>query len=186
MSLAQIHQCPHACQVLERARPWAAVGPVSAARQHQRAGAVQFAGVCIARRSAGFSLIEVMVAILILGIALAGLVHGITIALGSSKESEWQTTAVLFAQGKIEELRAEGGIKTGEDEGDCGSDLPLYRWKQTISATEIDGLHNVEVVVENSRTGRAICDLRTLLFEIPDATTKDKVPKSKISGRDAR
>ena len=132
-----------------------------------------------ARRAAGFSLIEVMVAILILGIALTGLVHGITTALGSSKESEWQTTAMLFAQGKIEELRAEGGITAGMDEGDCGSELPLYRWKQTLSATEIDGLLNVEVVVENARTGQAICDLRTLLFEVPGETDKSKDAKTR-------
>ena len=128
---------------------------------------------------AGFSLIEVMVAILILGIALAGLTHGITTALGSSKESEWQTTAALFAQGKIETVRAEGGIKDGEDDGECGPGLKIYRWKQTISATDIDGLHNVEVVVENSQTGQAIYDLRTLLFEAPASADKGKDAKSK-------
>ena len=124
--------------------------------------------------NAGFSLIEVMVAILILGIALAGLTHGITTALGSSKESELQTIAALFAQGKIELLRAEGGLKDGEDEGDCGAGLQLYRWKQTIAATDIEGLHNVEVVVENSQNGQAIYELQTLLFEpLEDSTTNE-------------
>jgi len=128
---------------------------------------------------AGFSLIEVMVAILILGIALAGLTHGITTALGSSKDSEWQTTAALFAQGKIETVRAEGGLVDGEDKGDCGTGLSMYRWKQTISATDIDGLHNVAVVVENSRTGAAIYELQTMLFEVPDNATTDKAGKGK-------
>lgn len=136
--------------------------------------------------NAGFSLIEVMVAILILGIALAGLTHGISTALGSSKDSEYQTTAVLFAQGKIEELRATPGIKDGSDEGSCGAGLDLYRWKQTITATELDGLHDVEVVVENSRTGQAICDLRTLLFEVPADTGKGKDAKSKKKGSGGR
>ena len=36
-----------------------------------------------------------------------GLSQGVTLALTSSKESELQTVAALFAQGKIEELRAE-------------------------------------------------------------------------------
>ena len=56
--------------------------------------------------NAGFSLVEVMVAILILGIALVGLTQGITTALSSSKESELQTVAALFAAGQIETLRA--------------------------------------------------------------------------------
>ena len=129
-----------------------------------------------------------MVAILILGIALAGLTHGIGTALGSSKDSEWQTTAVLFAQGKIEELRATPGIKDGSDEGDCGAALKLYRWKQTVTATDLDGLHDVEVVVENSSSGQQICTLRTLLFEVPASTDagKGKDAKSNKPGSGGR
>ena len=123
------------------------------------------------RHNAGFSLIEVVVAILVLGIALVGLTEGITTALGSSKESELQTTAALFAAGRIEELRAAKGLIDGEREGDCGEGLALYRWKQSIRGAGIDGLHEVAVVVENARSGRSIYELRTLLFQLPEEPT---------------
>ena len=132
--------------------------------------------------NAGFSLVEVMVAILILGIALVGLTQGITTALSSSKESELQTVAALFAAGQIETLRAEKDLTDGTTDGDCGATLPLYRWKQTISPTDIDGLHDVDVRVENSRTGAAIYELETLLFQIPDDSsgkTKSVKPNTK-------
>jgi len=132
--------------------------------------------------NAGFSLVEVMVAILILGIALVGLTQGITTALSSSKESELQTVAALFAAGQIETLRAEKDLTDGKTDGDCGAGLPLYRWKQTISPTDIDGLHDVDVRVENSRTGAAIYELETLLFQIPDDSsgkTKSVKPNTK-------
>jgi prepilin-type N-terminal cleavage/methylation domain-containing protein len=130
--------------------------------------------------NAGFSLVEVMVAILILGIALVGLTQGITTALSSSKESELQTVAALFAAGQIETLRAEKDLTDGTTDGDCGATLPLYRWKQTISPTDIDGLHDVSVQVENSQTGAAIYELETLLFEPPsDASVKPKDSKLK-------
>jgi prepilin-type N-terminal cleavage/methylation domain-containing protein len=133
--------------------------------------------------SSGFSLIEVMVAILILGIALAGLTHGITTALGSSKESELQTTAALFAAGKIETLRAEGGLADGETDGDCGAGLEAYHWKQTISATDTEGLHEVAVIVEKAQNSQEIYELKTLLFEpASDATSKDSKSKTKRSG----
>jgi general secretion pathway protein I len=119
-------------------------------------------------RQSGFSLVEVMVAILILAIAVAGLTGGITTALGSSKESELQTTAALLAAGQIETLRAEGDLTDGETDGDFGQGLPLYRWKQTITASQPDGLHEVDVVVEDARSGKEIYDLKTLLFEAPD------------------
>ena len=131
--------------------------------------------------NAGFSLVEVMVAILILGIALVGLTQGITTALVSSKESELQTTAALFAAGQIELLRAEKDLADGTGNGDCGAVLPLYRWKQTVSPADIGGLHDVDVVVENTQTGVEIYELKTLLFAIPDDSsgkTKKAKPKT--------
>ena len=99
-----------------------------------------------------------MCAILILGIGLVGLTQGITTALRSSKESELQTTAALLAAGRIETLRADGYVTDGKKEGEWGQALDLYRWKQTITSTAIDGLHEVEVVVENTKSGKAIYD----------------------------
>ncbi len=126
------------------------------------------------RHTAAFSLIEVMVAILILGIALTGLVHGITTALASSKESELQTVAALFAQGKIEELRAAQILDNGDENGDCGAVLPLYRWRQSVTSSTLPGLHEVRVVIERAQTSQEIYELRTLLFVPDDDSTSGK------------
>lgn len=122
--------------------------------------------------NAAFSLIEVMIAILVLGVALVALTRGITTALESSKESEQATTAALFAAGQIETLRAEGDLENGETDGDCGAGLKAYRWKQTITDADIDGLHNVDVVVERAQNNQEIYELKTLLFE-PSSDTSD-------------
>jgi len=136
--------------------------------------------------NAGFSLVEVMVAILILGVALVGLTRGITTALDSSKESEQQTTAALFAAGKIETLRAEGGLENGETDGDCGTGLAAYRWKQTIGDADIDGLHDVDVVVERAQDEQEIYELKTLLFvpasDANEKSSTDKNSQSKKKG----
>ena len=117
------------------------------------------------RNLSGFSLVEVMCAILILGIALVGFVQGITTALGSSKESELQTTAALLAAGQIEKLRAEGEIEDGTSDGEWGDDFSNYQWKQTISTTSIKGLYEIDLVVESTPSGKQIYELRTMLFE---------------------
>src|SRR5882672_5058164 len=106
-----------------------------------------------------------MFAILILGIALVGFVQGVTTALGSSKDSELQTTAVFLASGKIEQLRAEGGIEDGVSDGDCGEGFPNYQWKQTITSTSIKGLHQIDLIIESAKSGSQICELHTMLFE---------------------
>jgi prepilin-type N-terminal cleavage/methylation domain-containing protein len=134
-----------------------------------------------ANHHAGFSLVEVMIAIVILGVVLVGLTQGITTALSSSKESEWQTTGALFAAGQIEMLRAEKDLTDGETTGDCGAMLPQYRWKETVSPTDVDGLHSVAVTVENSKTGVLVYELNTLLFEpASDASSQPKDAKAKV------
>ncbi len=120
----------------------------------------------------GFSLVETLCAVLILGIALAGLVQGVTTGLTSSKESERQTVAALLAAGQIESLRAGGDLSDGTTDGDSGEGLELYHWQQTISPTEIAGLHDVTVTIENERLGKPIYELRTLLFEMPDESSR--------------
>src|SRR3954447_9514917 len=101
-------------------------------------------------RRRAFSLVEVMCAILILGIALVGLTQGITTALSSSKESELQTTAALLASGRMEKVRADGYLKDEVTEGEFGEGLDLYSWRQTITSTDINGLHDVEVAILES------------------------------------
>jgi prepilin-type N-terminal cleavage/methylation domain-containing protein len=134
--------------------------------------------ICATHAAGGFSLIEVLCAILILGVAMAGLTRGITTALSSTKESELQTTAALIAAGLVESLRTEGGLLDGETEGSFGGGLALYRWKETVTASRIDGLHEVKVVVQNARSGQTIYELQTMLFE-PTADTKPAKEKDK-------
>jgi prepilin-type N-terminal cleavage/methylation domain-containing protein len=122
----------------------------------------------VLRHNTAFSLVEVLCAIFILGVGLVGLTHGIATALTSSKEAELQTTASLIAAGQIETLRADGFVIEGTTEGSCGEGLSLYRWKQTATKTSLDGLYDIEVVVENSNTGREIYSLRTLMFDPVD------------------
>lgn len=120
--------------------------------------------------SQGFSLVEILCAILVLAVALTAMVQAITTALGSTKESELQTVAALFASGQVETLRAEGDLRDGTKEGDCGEGLSLYQWQQTIAPGGIDGLHDVTVVVQNAKSGKSIYELKTLLFELPDGS----------------
>jgi prepilin-type N-terminal cleavage/methylation domain-containing protein len=119
------------------------------------------------RARAGFSLIEVMCAILILGIGLVGLTHGITTALGSNKDAEIQTAAALLAASQIETLRAEGYVIEGESEGEGDGDLAGYTWAQSVVATQPEGLYEVTVTIRNTGTGAELFELKTMLFDPP-------------------
>jgi len=133
------------------------------------------------RHNGGFSLIEVMCAILIMGVALAALTRGMTTALASSKDSEVQTTVVALAAGQIETLRAGGVLTDDTTEGDFGDNFPRYRWEQTISPGDVDGLHRVEVAVRDSKSGATLYRLTTLLFDsdYPSSSASDAKAKQR-------
>ena len=132
----------------------------------------------------GFSLVEVLCAILILGVGLVGLMQGVTTALSSSKEAEIQTTAALFAAGQMETLRADGFLLEGETDGTCGPDLDAYQWRQTVSRTAIDGLFDVVVVVEHAATGKSIYELETLIFDpLSTSDTGTTAPRDRETER---
>lgn len=119
------------------------------------------------KSDAGFSLIEVMCAILILGVGLVGLTQGITTALSSSKDSEVQSAAALLASGQIETLRAEGYLIAGERGGEGEGTLSNYTWIQTITETQPEGLFEVTVKVQKTSSGEEILELKTMLFDPP-------------------
>jgi type IV pilus modification protein PilV len=139
-------------------------------------------------RRAGFSLIEVMCATVILAVGVVGLTTAMTTALSSSKESELQSTASMIAAGQIETLRAGGFISDGDDEGEFSGGLALYRWKQSIAPTAIDGLHEVTVTVLHAKSGQEIYELKTMLFDPPldkvdeKSKTREKTDEKKKRG----
>lgn len=133
------------------------------------------------RGEGGFSLVEVLCAILLLGLGLAGLMEGITAALGSSKETERQTAAALLAAGQIEQLRAEGFLMEGETEGEGGAGMEAYAWRQTVRETSLEGLYEVTVIVTESADGREIFELKTMLFDPPVLRAPE--PERRKNGR---
>jgi len=139
-----------------------------------------------ATRTHGFSLIEVMCAIVILGIGVTGLTHGLNSAVNSSKETEVQTAAALMAAGQIEMLRADVYVVAGEDEGEGGAGLEQYRWRQSIVETPMGGLFEVTVTVEHVQTGKTIYQLQTMLFDPPTTSTTPPEETQRRNGRRPR
>ncbi|MFN0057969.1 MAG: prepilin-type N-terminal cleavage/methylation domain-containing protein [Planctomycetota bacterium] len=121
-------------------------------------------------RSAGFSLIEVLLSAVILGITMVGLTEGMSQALRSSREMEDHTRAVLLAQAHLEALRAERRLSASERDGEVTDD-PRYRFRERIESTELDGLYHVSLAIELKANRRLLYQLDTLLFEQPFEST---------------
>jgi type IV pilus modification protein PilV len=130
--------------------------------------------VSVRCRLNGFSLIEVLCAILILGIGMVGLTQGLTTALGSSKESELQTGAALIAANRIELLRADGYLVNGREEGEADQGATRFLWEESVTSTDLDGLHEITVTIRTRTSETPVYELRTLLFDPPLASESSR------------
>ena len=104
------------------------------------------------RRSDGFTLLEVVIAVAILALGLVTLLQTQNGNIALVAESERITRATLLAQQHIIELAMGGLPSIGEEAGDFGDqegngELSGYRWTHRIAQTDREKLRRVEVTV---------------------------------------
>jgi general secretion pathway protein I len=92
------------------------------------------------RPDSGFTLLEVMVAVAIMGIVLVSVykMHSQTLAMNT--EARFYTHAPLLAQSKLAELEANSEEEITGDSGDFGENFPGYIWKITAEDINIEAL----------------------------------------------
>jgi len=140
----------------------------------------------LARASAGFSLLEVTVAVLILGFAFAGFTQAMNTSLLSNKDSELLAAASHLAASQVELLRAEPFFSNGTTEGLGTGRLSHYKWRQTVSGTPLAGLHDVAIVVEHATQGQPLFELRTYLFQQPSDSTDPGANRKEAESKEKR
>lgn len=85
----------------------------------------------------GFTLLEVLVAVAVVGTALVVLLRLHLLSLDATLAAQDLTTAVLLAEGKMATFMAQSP-EEGEDEGQFdGPDLERFRWTTSVIEYEI-------------------------------------------------
>jgi len=95
------------------------------------------------KRPAGFTLIEVMVAMAIMAIVLVSVyrMHSQTLTMNTA--NRFYTQAPMLAQGKLAQLETRtSGIFAG-DSGDFGEKFPGYSWNVSVEEVAIEALGEV-------------------------------------------
>lgn len=98
------------------------------------------------KRRRGQSMIEVVVAIALLGTGIAACVACIGSASRAAGSAEEYTAVQLLAREKLAELELRGGPE-GEASGDFGEERPGYGWQTLISPADLPGLQRVRLRV---------------------------------------
>jgi prepilin-type N-terminal cleavage/methylation domain-containing protein len=98
------------------------------------------------RRNAGFTLIEMMVAAIVLAVGIAGALGAISAATRAEGMAEQMHTAVLLARQQLTNTEQNlASLAGGTTNGDFGNDYPGYSWSQDVEAT--DSQYNFQVTM---------------------------------------
>jgi len=109
------------------------------------------------RRCNGFTLIEVMVAMVIAVLALVGVLAAISQMVDSGIAMRERTYASWIAQNKITELRLANVIPdVSESNGEVEFADLEWAWTATVSETGVENLFRVDVDVGFAGTGDTI------------------------------
>jgi type IV pilus assembly protein PilV len=123
----------------------------------------------VAARSCGFTLLEALIAIVVVMVGLLGIAHMLVASIGDTQLAMRYTTAAAFAAEIVDRARAnpDGAAlyavdfgAAGVDHG-CGTDIPvcspeeqaeydLFAWKSQLAAIDAGGLPEGDGEVEIS------------------------------------
>ena len=104
----------------------------------------------------GFTLVEVMVAIVVLSLGLLGALTAFSIASRVTSASRNDTSLALLAQQKLAEIRLleREELTSGTTTGDFGPDYVEHYWQLTVHEPDELNVVWVDVVIYAPEAGR--------------------------------
>jgi general secretion pathway protein I len=115
-------------------------------------------------REAGFTLIEVLVALAIIAVAMSAAVRVAGLMTQSSGILRDRSVAMIAAQTRMAELRLEGRLPIGLKAQDCDQGRLLLRCEQAIATAENGRLLKVGIqVFDRNQDAPPLARLETLL-----------------------
>ncbi len=132
-------------------------------------------------RQAGFTFLEVMVAVAIIAISFVTLIGSQSQSVSIAGDSRFYVDAALLAQQKMTEIELTGFDEVSADSGDFGNDFPAFRWRTEVTdvgeaETGIPGaddmLKQVDLVVFLDDEGVREYGIRTIVMRRPEPKKK--------------
>jgi len=110
--------------------------------------------ICKPPAPAGFTLLEVLVAMVVIGVVLLAAMRGAISLTNSAHDLRTKLLAVLTAENRIQELRLAGGaLALGVNRADCDQSGVRFVCEQSIQQTPNPFFRRVQVRVLNSDLG---------------------------------
>jgi general secretion pathway protein I len=121
-------------------------------------------------RERGFTLLEVMVALLIVALGIVGLFNQIIGITAGTIQMKERTLASWVALNEITRVRLSGELPdVGEFDGDVEFANGEYRWQARVSETGVDDLRRIDVDVAYADDPDTILGQATGFLTLPAA-----------------
>ncbi len=127
-----------------------------------------------AGRAHGFTLLEVVVALLIVALGLAAAVELTTLAAGNALTLQQKTLADWVAMNRLATLRTASALPAaGSATGHAAMGGDTFYWREEISGGALPQVRNVRISVSAKADGPALVTLRSSLAAalVPTAAT---------------
>lgn len=120
-------------------------------------------------RTRAFTLVEVLAAMVLLGIVLPIAMRGVSVALSAAQTARHTSLAASLAESKLNELVALGEITNGT--GDFGTDWPGYSWKTVATARDFNTTEFAITVTWQQRGRERSLVVSTLVADTTETST---------------
>ncbi len=91
-------------------------------------------------RRDGFTLLEVMVAVVIIAIVMTAVFRLQAQTISMAESTRFHTTAMLLAQQKMAEMRGAVLMDPSNGSGDFGDDFPGFSWRVSVDRVDSNAL----------------------------------------------
>jgi len=106
------------------------------------------------RHRRGFTLVEVLASLALVGAILPVAMAGISLAMGLGETARRRTEAAVLARSKLAEVMATDEWQSAETKGDFGREWPGYSWQMTVGEWEEPQISEVTLTVAWTARGQ--------------------------------
>lgn len=107
------------------------------------------------RRNAGFTLIEVLVAVAVLALAMGAIISGMARYTGNAAYLREKTLALWVAHNRLTELElAPDWPAVGKSNGEAEMAGTKWKWEVLVQKTQDDRLRRVDVLVRSPQNAK--------------------------------
>jgi general secretion pathway protein I len=99
------------------------------------------------RRHRGFTLIEILLALMIFSVVLVAIIEGIALQLRAQQVAEDTTRAVILAENILEQVKYDIPLENTEESGKFDGSHANFSYQLKIQETELAGLYEVQVAI---------------------------------------